>query len=90
MSRPKLLLTFLTTSAGHVMISAPTSSAWITLYNSRQLAHNNLTPALLCVTVTINGNGSTPVSAILPANTETYVGTPSVTASVISLTCSIV
>src|SRR5699024_8687458 len=88
-SRPKLLFTFLTTSAGHVIISAPTSSAWMTLMTSRQLAHNNFTPFLLCVTSAasfIYGIGSISVSAMSSANTDTYVGTPSVTALVISLT----
>src|SRR5699024_2653393 len=88
-SRPKLLFTFLTTSSGHVIISAPTSSAWMTLMTSRQLAHNNFTPFLLCVTSAasfINGIGSTPVSAMRPANTNTSVGTSSVNELVSVLT----
>ncbi len=36
------------------------------------------------------GSGSTPASAIRPANTEMYEGAPSLTAAVISSTCAVV
>lgn len=62
---------------GTVMISHPQASAWNTFKSSRQLAHSSSILGLLAMVLRAFDMirvGSTPLSAIRPANTDTMLG----------------
>src|SRR5215831_10364882 len=76
-----------------VMMWHPTWSAWTRFSTSRGLAQISSArgaAARMSTERAMIGIGSTPASAIRPANTDTYEGAPSLTASVISSTWAVV